>query len=223
MTGHQPAPDIRLCFFGDSFTVGVGDPLGAGWVVPVVAAAPVAGHALTAYNLGIRRDTSLDISRRWALEARERLKDGDRYGVVFAFGVNDVDSREGGRRVPRERSLGILSELLDGVAAAGWSALVVGPPPVDDAQHSERAADLAAGIADACAGRGVPFVDVATALADDCVWRSEVAAGDAFHPSTRGYARMAAVIEPPLLRWVGRLAQQSVAGGDPARPDAPLR
>ena len=76
MTGDQPAPDVRICFFGDSFTVGVGDPLGVGWVVPVVAAAGAAGHAVTAYNLGIRRDTSLDISRRWALEAAERLKDG---------------------------------------------------------------------------------------------------------------------------------------------------
>ena len=107
----------------------------------------------------------------------------------------------------RERSLGALKELLDGAAAAGWSALVVGPPPVDGARHSERAADLAAGMAGVCAGPGVPFVDVAAALAPDPVWRAEVAAGDAFHPSTRGYARLAAAVELSLVRWVGQLSE----------------
>jgi acyl-CoA thioesterase-1 len=27
-------------------------------------------------------------------------------------------------------------------------------------------------------------------------------AGDAYHPSTRGYARLAALVEPVFLRWL---------------------
>ncbi len=41
-----------------------------------------------------------------------------------------------------------------------------------------------------------------TGLAADPVWVAEVAAGDAYHPSTRGYARLAALVEPAFRRWV---------------------
>ncbi len=88
-----------------------------------------------------------------------------------------------------------------GAAARGWAALVVGPPPVSEAGESARAADLSAGMGGVCAGRAVPFVDT-TGLADDAVWAAEVAAGDAYHPSTRGYARLAALVEPVFLRWL---------------------
>ena len=94
-------------------------------------------------------------------------------------------------------------------AARGWAALVVGPPPVSEADESARAADLSAGMAAQCAARAVPFVDT-TGLADDAVWVAEVAAGDAYHPSTRGYARLAALVEPVFLRWLAaRVAPSS--------------
>jgi acyl-CoA thioesterase-1 len=199
--------DVRVCVLGDSFTAGVGDPSGAGWVGPVAAAARGAGWDLTAYPLGVRRDTSVDVARRWPAETAWRLKDGDRYGVVVAVGLNDVVLEDGRRRVTRERSLAALAEVLDGAAARGWAALVVGPPPVSEAE-SARAADLSAGMAGVCAGRAVPFVDT-TGLADDAVWAAEVAAGDAYHPSTRGYARLAALVEPVFLRWLAALVEPS--------------
>jgi acyl-CoA thioesterase-1 len=38
---------------------------------------------------------------------------------------------------------------------------------------------------------------------------AEVGAGDAYHPSTRGYARLAALVEPVFLRWLSeRVATQ---------------
>ncbi len=194
-------PDVRVCFFGDSFTAGVGDPTGAGWVGPVAAAARDAGQQLTAYGLGVRRDTSVDVAGRWLGEARNRLRDGDRYGVVLAFGTNDVDEQEGRRRVGRERSLGVLAGLLADARTAGWASLVVGPPPVLDVAASARAADLARGMAEVCARSGVPFVDCG-ALATDAVWVAEVAAGDAFHPSTAGYRRLAAVVAPAFTAWL---------------------
>ncbi len=201
--------DVRVCVLGDSFTAGVGDPTGAGWVGPVAAVARRAGWELTAYGLGVRRDTSVDVARRFLAEASWRLRDGDRYGVVVAVGLNDVVLADGRRRVPRERSLAALAEVLDGAAARGWAALVVGPPPVSQADESARAADLSAGMAAQCAARAVPFVDT-TGLADDAVWVAEVAAGDAYHPSTRGYANLAALVEPVFLRWLAaRVAPSS--------------
>jgi acyl-CoA thioesterase-1 len=193
--------DVRVCVLGDSFTAGVGDPTGAGWVGPVAAVARRAGWELTAYGLGVRRDTSLDVARRFLAEASWRLCGGNRYGVVVAVGLNDVVVADGRRRVPRDRSLAALAEVLDGAAARGWAALVVGPPPVSDAAESAGAADLSAGMAAQCAARGVPFVDT-TGLADDAVWVAEVSAGDAYHPSTPGYARLAALVEPVFLRWL---------------------
>ena len=111
------------------------------------------------------------------------------------------------------RSLAALAEVLDGAVARRWAALVVGPPPVSQAGESARATDLSGGMAALCAGRAVPFVDT-TGLADDAVWVAEVAAGDAYHPSTLGYARLAALVEPVFLRW---LAVQVV----PSSPEVP--
>lgn len=213
------APDVRVCVLGDSFTAGVGDPTGAGWVGPVAAAARSAGWDLTAYALGVRRDTSVDVARRWLAETSWRLRDGDRYGVVVAVGLNDVVLQDGCPRVSRERSLAALAEVLDGASSRGWPALVIGPPPVSDAEESARAADLSAGMAAACAARAVPFVDT-TGLALDPVWVAEVASGDAYHPSTRGYARLAALVRPAFDRWLAERVAGRVAvpGGGVTRP-----
>ena len=85
--------DIRLCFLGDSFTAGAGDATGLGWVGRVTATAWARGAALTAYNLGIRRDTSAHIRRRAATEVAPRLEGAGAHGVVLCFGVNDTTWR----------------------------------------------------------------------------------------------------------------------------------
>ncbi len=193
--------DVRVCVLGDSFTAGVGDPTGAGWVGPVATAARGAGWDLTVYALGVRRDSSVDVARRWLAETGWRLRNGDRYGVVLAVGLNDVVLQDGRSQVSPERSLAAVAEVLDGASARGWPALAVGPPPVSDPEEGARAADLSAGMASSCAARSLPFVDT-TGLAADPVWVAEVAAGDAYHPSTRGYARLAALVEPVFQRWL---------------------
>jgi acyl-CoA thioesterase I len=89
--------DHRILFFGDSFVAGVGDPTGLGWVGRVVAASHDAGRPLTAYNLGVRRDTATDVAARWRAEAAARMRcTGARYGLVLGLGVNDM-TEEGGR------------------------------------------------------------------------------------------------------------------------------
>jgi acyl-CoA thioesterase I len=194
--------DVRICVLGDSYVVGVGDLTGQGWVGRVALAARVRGLDLTVYNLGVRRDTSVDVSRRWFDEVRLRLKDGDVFGVVFAFGLNDVDVRSGQRRVPRSRTLAVLGTMLDDAHGARWATFVVGPPPVADVETTRRIGDLATGMAEVCAAREVPFIDVAAALSHDGLWSQEVAAADAYHPLARGYERLAALIKDPLLLWI---------------------
>ncbi|HZA19186.1 MAG TPA: GDSL-type esterase/lipase family protein [Pseudonocardiaceae bacterium] len=194
--------DVRICVLGDSYVVGVGDLTGQGWVGHVALAARLRRQDLTVYNLGVRHDTSVDVSRRWFGEVRSRLKDGDVFGVVFAFGLNDVDVRSGERRVPRSRTLAVLGKMLDDAHGARWATFVVGPPPVADIETMRRIDDLATGMGEVCAAREVPFADVTAALSCDEIWSQEVAAGDAYHPSTRGYERLAALLKDPLLLWL---------------------
>lgn len=77
---------MRLCFFGDSFVNGTGDDDCLGWVGRLCAAERRVGRDLTVYNLGVRRDTSDDILRRWRREAEARLPPGCGGRLVFSFG-----------------------------------------------------------------------------------------------------------------------------------------
>jgi ribosomal protein S18 acetylase RimI-like enzyme len=61
-------------------------------------------------------------------------------------------------------------------------------------------------MAQVCADRDVAFVDVTAALSADPEWLAEAAAGDRHHPSTRGYARLAALVAPAFDRWLAELA-----------------
>ncbi len=49
---------LRICFIGDSITNGYGDPEYRGWPAFLSAAARRGGSDITAYNLGVRGDTS---------------------------------------------------------------------------------------------------------------------------------------------------------------------
>ena len=195
--------DLRLCFVGDSFTAGTGDETGAGWVGPVLAALRADGTAVTGYPLGVRRETSLDIARRWYPEVRARLRDGTDHRVVLSLGANDVSAPAGRRRVPQERTLDVLAGILDEAHSAGWPALVTGPPPGLDPAWTDRALALSAGMAEVAASRGVPFADLAAPLAGDPAWAEAVRAGDGVHPDARGYRMLTAVVLPVLRDWLG--------------------
>jgi acyl-CoA thioesterase-1 len=196
-------PDVRVCFVGDSFVAGVGDPEHRGWVGRVCARSAADGRPLTAYNLGVRAQTSADVLARWRAECGQRLSADWDSRVVVSLGVNDTTIRDGRRRVPRERSPQHLTAILDGARGAGWPVLVVGPPPVADSAQNERLAELDTGFAGACAGRGVPYVRVLAALAADPVWMQEVAAGDGAHPAAAGYRALADLVWPRWSEWTG--------------------
>lgn len=195
--------DLRLLCFGDSFAAGVGDPRGQGWVGRVVEAAHAAGRPLTAYDLGVRRETSVEVAVRWRFEAMPRLLAGADCRVVFAVGANDTTIENGSVRVTPDRSCMALEKMLDQVAALRLPAAVAGPPPVGDAEQQARVLALSAAFAELCAAREVPFWPVAETLLASRTWLEEAAAGDGAHPAADGYDLLAqALLDAGLRDWL---------------------
>ena len=55
---------VRICFFGESFVNGTGDPECLGWTGRICVDANKKGYDITYYNLGVRRETSTDLEKR---------------------------------------------------------------------------------------------------------------------------------------------------------------
>ncbi|MEA2129694.1 MAG: acyl-CoA thioesterase [Solirubrobacteraceae bacterium] len=198
--------DRRVLFFGDSFVAGVGDPTGRGWVGRVVAASFDAGLPLVAYNLGVRRETSLEVAARWVDEARPRMRAQASYGLVFGFGVNDTTVEDERLRVEPGAGLDALGRVLDGAEQLALPALVVGLPPAGEPAQDVRVAALSTAFAGVATARGVPFVDVFGSLCSNAPWTAEAAAGDGAHPGAGGYAALARlVLAGGWLEWLGAI------------------
>jgi acyl-CoA thioesterase-1 len=186
--------DRRLLFFGDSLVAGVGDPTGKGWVGRVVAASFDLGLPLTAYNLGVRGETSEQVAARWRSEALPRLLPGTNGKIVLSFGANDTTIEHGRLRVTPERSCSALVRVIEGVTGIGLVPLVVGPAPVDDPEQNERIQTLSASFSEVCASAGVYFIGVIEQMLASSVWMMQVAAGDGAHPAVEGYDELADLI-----------------------------
>lgn len=185
--------DIRICCIGDSFVAGTGDPEGLGWVGRVVAAALACGHNLTAYNLGIRRETSGDILKRWRQECEPRTLSGIETRVAFSYGANDTALDNGRRRLTLAQSLANTRALLHETKTR-YPVLLIGPPPVADSAHDERIAELSRELAGIAQEENVPYLDVFTPLQTSALWRQEVIANDGSHPRSGGYRELAALV-----------------------------
>ncbi|MFC9893353.1 GDSL-type esterase/lipase family protein [Nocardia sp. NPDC127579] len=196
--------DVRVCFVGDSFVAGVGDPLLLGWAGRLGGRALADGVALTAYNLGVRRQTSADVLARFTAECAQRLPAGTDRRVVLSFGVNDTMHENGGPRVDPETSAANLAALLERSAEQGWRVLMVGPVPVDDAAHNARTAALDARFAEICAAAEISYVSVHEVLLGSAVWMREVRAGDGAHPGAPGYDVLAELVLPHWQDWLAR-------------------
>lgn len=196
--------DRRVLFFGDSFVAGAGDPRGCGWVGRVAAAcAP-----LTAYNLGVRGETSVQVAARWQAEAWPRLHGEAACGVVFSVGANDAVSERDGEppRLSVEQSAATVGSLLDAAAMMELPAFLAGPPPVGDEQADARVLELTEAFGVLCAARQVPFVAVAEPLLASRTWLAEAAAGDGAHPGAGGYDQLAELLlDGGLREWLAGL------------------
>ncbi|MFI6223122.1 GDSL-type esterase/lipase family protein [Nocardia salmonicida] len=196
--------DLRICFIGDSFVQGIGDPEYRGWVGRVLTAT---GPAITAFNLGIRRNTSDDVLRRCWREVDPRAVPGADNRLVISFGSNDAVVEDGTVRVGKARCLDNLATLLAESRERTIHPLVIGPPPVIDGgeEHLRRTMELADAMAELCGSRDVPFVATTERLAEDPTWAGEAMAGDGAHPGSDGYQRLAELIlDGGWHSWIAR-------------------
>lgn len=191
--------DIRICFIGDSFVNGTGDEAALGWAGRLCSAAHVRGMPVTYYNLGIRRDTSTDILRRWEAECLLRLPGACDSRVVLSCGVNDTVIENGAVRVPPEESRANVREILGG--AKKYKTLMIGPPPVGEVDQNERIMLLSQAFAQEANSLGVPYIDLFSPLASDIEYKREVLSNDGSHPRSSGYAKMARIVSSSPSWW----------------------
>ncbi|CAL60946.1 putative lipase/esterase [Herminiimonas arsenicoxydans] len=196
----KPATDHRICFVGDSFVQGTGDPLCLGWAGRVAQDAVARGINLTHYNLGIRRDTSRDIAARWQQECAARLPADYEALVVFSFGVNDTSIVEGVLRVAEEESIDNFQSILR-TASSSYKVLMIGPPPMPDSVHNRRVAQLDKQFAELAATLNVPYLSVFEVLRKDAHWLKEAIANDFAHPGKQGYECLARLVQEWSEWW----------------------
>ena len=197
---------LRICFFGDSFVNGTGDDDGLGWVGRLVSRARRAGRDVTGYNLGVRRDTSLDIAARWEEEARRRLPEGCDARLAFSFGANDCAEDEAGcARVALEATRAAAATILRG-AALRAPVLMVGPFLPGEARVEARIDRLCDEMRGLCAELRIPYVETRRFIAGCAVFRREAEVGDGAHPNRGGYEALADFIgaAPAWEAWLER-------------------
>jgi lysophospholipase L1-like esterase len=194
--------DIRVCFVGDSYIVGVGDSSGLGWVGRLTRHAHVCGVPITAYNLGIRGDTSSDVAARLPGEVSRRSSPAAELRVVLAYGLNDVSVKNGYPRITRAASLAATSRSLIWLASAHIRAIFVGPPAVGDPDQDSRTAKLDRLLAGCVASHGVTYVSLFGSLIGNPVWLDGVREGDGAHPGPLGYQQYFEVVCDPLMRFL---------------------
>ena len=179
--------DIALVFIGDAYVAGYGDPKGAGWVSRVVGRTAHPDVDITAYQLGVRGDTSADVLNRWRDEAPPRWKGRSEKRLVVAVGHNDAASFMSIARVRLN-----LANILDDAAASGVAVFAVGPPPTLDPDLNAQLEIVVEAQADVCARRGVPYVDCYRPLNGHEQYRSDLgASADGIHPGQAGYGLIA--------------------------------
>lgn len=179
--------DVGLCFVGASTVAGYGDPKGLGWVGRVVSRSQHPDLDLTAYNLGVRGQSSADVVGRWRAECDPRWARRGERRLVLSVGANDLVTG-----VTLARSRLNLANVLDEASSHGIATFVVGLTPGTDADDNARIEALADVQADVCARRGVPYVDCFRPLVQHDQWLADLAASrDGVHPGQAGYGLIA--------------------------------
>ncbi|MCW6051896.1 GDSL-type esterase/lipase family protein [Microcoleus sp. A2-C5] len=184
---------MRICFIGDSFVNGTGDPKYLGWTGRICAAASGQRQDITYYNLGVRGETSTDIETRLFSEISCRLPHYCDGRIVFSFGVNDTYFENGKPRVALEKSLENLRYILTS-AKERVPVLMIGPPPVVDVERTIRIANLSQHFSQVCSELNVPYLDICTPLEKSEIWLKELAENDGSHPRAPGYTELAKIV-----------------------------
>jgi lysophospholipase L1-like esterase len=205
--------DMRICFFGDSITAGTGDETGQGWVGRLAVRDSARGKLFTAYNLGIRRDTSRRIAMRWRHEWAHRILANRPSAIVAMFGINDCagaetnyDGVDHGQRVEAAVSLGIARNMITAMKSVA-PVLWLGPTPLveemmdDDPPgrpplppRLERLAVIDRSYADCAAALGIPYLGCLDALLANDAFMDTLRNGDGVHPSGDGHQMIADLV-----------------------------
>ncbi|MCH9812597.1 MAG: lipase [Epsilonproteobacteria bacterium] len=186
--------DIRICFIGDSFVNGTGDREKLGWIGRVAERAESDLREITYYNLGVRRDTSSDILRRFEQETKQRFSEDADNRLLLSCGVNDIVMIDGKQRVSYAQSVKNLETMLRGAKRVYDHILMVGPPPIDDAEANVRIAELDAMFLEVCQAQDIPYLSICYRLMQEPVWLREVASNDGAHPRSGGYTLLADMV-----------------------------
>jgi acyl-CoA thioesterase I len=186
--------DLRICFVGDSFVNGVGDRTYLGWTGRLCQNLADQGSAVTYYNLGVRRDTSVDIGKRWEAETTNRLPQGCDNRIVFSFGTNDATWENGQQRVCRIDSFRHCRRILS-MAKNKYPILMISPPPIADPQQNTRTEKLCEDFWIQCQELNIPFLDIFTPLSQSRTYQEAIKMGDGAHPGAEGYVEMAHLIQ----------------------------
>lgn len=186
--------DIRICYVGDSFVNGTGDPTKLGWTGRLSASSQNNNLDITHYNLGIRRETSEDILKRWELECQFRLPKALENKVVFSFGVNDTVIENGQRRVSLENSIENAKTILLN-ASRKYDVIMIGMPPISDVKQNESIKELDGKYHELCNELNIPYLSIFNRLVHDKIWKDEVALNDGAHPRDKGYEILANFIK----------------------------
>ena len=209
---------LRICFVGDSITVGSGDPGFLGWPGRLSVAETERGHDVTLYNMGVRGDTSEMVLPRWQSECQVRLPDHVNGRLVLSFGLNDTAEESGvGIRVPLAASLTNARAIID--QARRWlPTLMVGPIPVIEAMQpyvfpngiayhytNDRVGELNDKLGRLCAEREVPYLSIFDTLVADAAWNRSQRDCDGVHATGDGYQLIADMVAawPAWRAWFG--------------------
>ena len=195
--------EIRICFVGESFVNGTGDPECLGWTGRICVNANQKGYDITYYNLGVRGETSRNLKQRWLTEVSYRLRKEYDGRVVFSFGANDAGANGIKQGIDlAESSKNIRSILSE--AKLHYPVLMVGPPPggnINQEKTNQILANLSQQFALVCNELDVPYLDVFSILVKSPIWLTEAKANDGAHPRAAGYAEFAAIVH----NWEGWL------------------
>ncbi|MBD2385440.1 GDSL-type esterase/lipase family protein [Cylindrospermum sp. FACHB-282] len=195
-------PEVRICFVGESFVNGTGDPECLGWTGRVCVNANKKGYDITYYNLGVRRETSTELKNRWLREVSYRLPKEYAGRVVFCFGANDTTIEDGKIRVEVTKSITNIRQILS-EAKQLYPVLMVSTAPCGDKEQNKRIANLSQEFALVCQELNIPYLDVFSKLINSTIWLEEAKNNDGAHPRTAGYIEFAQIVEnwDEWLNW----------------------
>lgn len=167
-----------------------------------------AGHDITAYNLGVRANSTREIARRWRAECEARLPPNANARLVFMFGGNDAKETVGrGVEVPIEDAVDLARAFMS-EAAAWLPTLWIGLIPMNEDRpypqllsggpqyrfSNSRQSQYNAAYRDVAADLNIPFLDTHSALLQDPRWMELTQRGDGSNPAGEGYAYVARII-----------------------------